>query len=57
MRIEHEEGAERDPLPHVSSVTLGRGPRVPEHADLVTEMKSVRHYYDAGVTARDGIER
>jgi cob(I)alamin adenosyltransferase len=28
-----------------------------EHADLVTEMKSVRHYYDAGVTARDGIER
>jgi cob(I)alamin adenosyltransferase len=28
-----------------------------ELADLITEMTSVRHYYDAGVAARDGIER
>ncbi len=26
-------------------------------ADLVTEMKDIRHYYAAGVEARDGIER
>ena len=36
----------------------------PEHtelvmtrADLVTEMKEIRHYYEQGVLARDGIER
>ncbi|MCJ7679237.1 MAG: cob(I)yrinic acid a,c-diamide adenosyltransferase, partial [Candidatus Aminicenantes bacterium] len=28
-----------------------------ERADLVTEMKDVKHYYDTGVQARDGIER
>ncbi len=28
-----------------------------EKADLVTEMKEVKHYFEAGVTARDGIER
>jgi len=28
-----------------------------EVADLVTEMKEVKHYYQAGVQARDGIER
>jgi len=28
-----------------------------EHADLVTEMKEIKHYYDCGVMARDGIER
>ena len=28
-----------------------------ERADLVTEMKLIKHYYDAGVMARDGIER
>jgi cob(I)alamin adenosyltransferase len=26
-------------------------------ADLVTEMREVRHYYEAGLAARDGIER
>lgn len=26
-------------------------------ADLVTEMKEIRHYYEKGVLARDGIER
>jgi cob(I)alamin adenosyltransferase len=28
-----------------------------ERADLVTEMKSLRHYYECGIQARDGIER
>ncbi len=28
-----------------------------ERADLVTEMRQVKHYYDQGVPARDGIER
>jgi len=28
-----------------------------EHADLVTEMRTVRHYYEQGVMARPGIER
>lgn len=28
-----------------------------EVADLVTEMKEVKHYYQQGVAARDGIER
>jgi cob(I)alamin adenosyltransferase len=32
-------------------------PQLIEAADLVTEMKEVKHYFDKGVTARDGIER
>ena len=28
-----------------------------ERADLVTEMREVKHYYEQGVLARDGIER
>lgn len=28
-----------------------------EYADLVTEMREVKHYYTKGVDARDGIER
>ena len=28
-----------------------------ELADLVSEMKEIKHYYRKGVTARDGIER
>jgi cob(I)alamin adenosyltransferase len=40
-------------------VCTGRGaPRtLIETADLVTEMVNVKHYYEAGVLARDGIER
>ncbi len=30
--------------------------RILQRADLVTEMKSVKHYYDQGVVARGGIE-
>jgi cob(I)alamin adenosyltransferase len=28
-----------------------------ERADLVTEMKEIKHYYNCGIMARDGIER
>ena len=31
-------------------------PRVIEKADLVTEMREIKHYYQQGVTARMGIE-
>lgn len=32
-------------------------PRIIEAADLVTEMKEIKHYYNNGVQARDGIEK
>jgi cob(I)alamin adenosyltransferase len=43
----------------VELVITGRGadPRVVDRADLVTEMKAVKHYYQAGVAARVGIEK
>jgi cob(I)alamin adenosyltransferase len=43
----------------VELVITGRGadPRVIERADLVTEMKAVKHYYQAGFKARTGIEK
>ena len=43
----------------VELVLTGRNahPRLIEAADLVTEMKAVKHYYDRGVTARVGIEK
>jgi cob(I)alamin adenosyltransferase len=42
----------------VELVLTGRGapPRVLARADLVTEMRLVKHYYDRGVVARKGIE-
>ena len=44
---------------HVELVITGRNaaPEVIEKADLVTEMKAVKHYYDQGVQARIGIEK
>ncbi len=44
---------------HVELVITGRSaaPEVIEKADLVTEMKAVKHYYDQGVQARIGIEK
>ena len=43
---------------HVELVITGR--RAPDEivaaADLVTEMRPIRHYYDSGVAAREGIE-
>jgi len=40
-------------------VITGRGaaPEVIEKADLVTEMKAIKHYYEKGVAARVGIEK
>jgi cob(I)alamin adenosyltransferase len=32
-------------------------PRLIERADLVTEMREVKHYYSKGVLAREGIEK
>jgi len=42
----------------VELVITGRkaDPRLIEAADLVTEMKEIKHYYTKGVTARYGIE-
>jgi len=49
---------ERRP-PHVELVLTGRyaPPEVIEKADLVTEMREVKHYYQRGVLSREGIER
>ena len=43
----------------IELVITGRraDPRVIEAADLVTEMKEIKHYYQNGVVARDGIEK
>jgi len=40
-------------------VLTGRGapPEILEAADLVTEMRQIRHYYEKGVDARVGVER
>ena len=44
--------------PHVEVVLTGRyaPPELVEMADLVTEMQNIKHYYQAGVSAREGIE-
>jgi cob(I)alamin adenosyltransferase len=45
--------------PQVEMIITGRGalPSVIEKADLVTEMKEIKHYYHQGVVARVGIEK
>ena len=44
---------------HVELVITGRGAteRMIKKADLVTEMKEIKHYFSQGVTARTGIEK
>jgi cob(I)alamin adenosyltransferase len=44
--------------PRVELVLTGRGapPEIITAADLVTEMRAVKHPYDQGITARRGIE-
>lgn len=44
--------------PHVEVVMTGRytPPELVEHADLVTEMREVKHYYQQGVLSRDGYD-
>ena len=46
-------------LKNMELVITGRGvsAKIIEKADLVTEMKAVKHYYFAGVKARVGIEK
>jgi len=43
----------------IELVLTGRGaaPEIIEKADLVTEMKEIKHYYHKGVQARTGIEK
>jgi len=45
--------------PHVELVITGRNadPRILDVADLVTEMREIKHYFAAGVRARVGIEK
>jgi cob(I)alamin adenosyltransferase len=45
-------------LEQVELVLTGRGasPELIERADLVTEMREIKHYYNQGVEARLGIE-
>ena len=42
----------------IDVVLTGRnaGKKLIEYADLVTEMKAVKHYYQNGVTAKKGLE-
>jgi len=49
----------RDKGERVELVLTGRNaaPEIIEAADLVTEMREVKHYYKAGVKARIGIEK
>lgn len=49
----------RDKPAGVELVITGRraDPKVIEAADLVTEMKQIKHYYQNGVEAREGIEK
>lgn len=44
---------------HVELVITGRkaDPRLIDRADLVTEMREAKHYYEQGVVARKGIEK
>jgi len=44
---------------HVELVITGRYATnaIIEQADLVTEMKEIKHYYQKGITARTGIEK
>ncbi|MDK2895383.1 MAG: cob(I)alamin adenosyltransferase, partial [Moorella sp. (in: firmicutes)] len=44
--------------PHVEVILTGRNapPRIIEVADLVTEMRQVKHPYEKGIKARKGIE-
>lgn len=44
--------------PETELIVTGRNApqKLLDAADLITEMKKIRHYYDSGVAARKGIE-
>jgi cob(I)alamin adenosyltransferase len=46
----------KDPRAEVVLTGYTTWPALLERADLVTEMRKVKHYYDAGLGARPGIE-
>ena len=46
----------RDPGLHVVVTGRGAGEKLIEAADLVTEMKEIKHPYKQGITAQKGIE-
>jgi cob(I)alamin adenosyltransferase len=48
----------KDKTPNTELILTGRNAdsRIIEAADLVTEMKAVKHPYDKGIKAREGIE-
>ncbi|MBE3071037.1 MAG: cob(I)yrinic acid a,c-diamide adenosyltransferase, partial [Planctomycetes bacterium] len=48
--------AERPPEVHLVLTGRGAWPDLVERADLVTEMHSVKHPYDEGVAAQEGVE-
>ena len=51
------EGLERRPaLTHVALTGRGAPASLLERADLVTEMREIKHYFNAGQVARVGIE-
>ena len=43
---------------HTEAILTGRGApqEIIDAADLVTDMKEVKHYFNKGITARRGIE-
>ena len=49
----------REKAPRTELILTGRyaHPQVMELADYVTEMREVKHYFDKGVKAREGIEK
>jgi cob(I)alamin adenosyltransferase len=46
----------RRPIPELVLTGWNAWPELVARADLVTEMRKVKHYYDAGLGARPGIE-
>ncbi|HUT55063.1 MAG TPA: cob(I)yrinic acid a,c-diamide adenosyltransferase [bacterium] len=58
IELEDVLGLIREKPERMELVLTGRNahPKVIEAADLVTEMREVKHYWEKGVTARTGIE-
>lgn len=59
LPVEDLLGLMRDKPARMELVLTGRNAheRVIEAADLVTEMREIKHYYKAGVMGREGIEK